>query len=211
MNRAGTFYRSSALDGSMLADFGDKPGAEFYIHDLEAGGQQARPQVIPFAKIPAAAVSPSYFFFGAQDGYEIEVFDPMGNLVRLIRLDVEPIPVTAADGEAHIERVVAQVGSPDQEAGIRAQLGSLPLPEFFPPHAGLLADRLDYLWVQDFQRPGAENRTWNVFSPAGVLEARVTLPENFNPTQIGPDYVLGLGWDDMNIEYVRMFALTKGG
>lgn len=210
MNRAGTFYRSSGRDGSMGTDFGDKPGAEFFIQDLEAGGQQARPQVIPFARIPAATVSPHFLFFSAQDGYEIEVFDPTGQLVRLIRLDVDPIPVTSNDGELHIQRVVERVGSPDQAAGIRAQLGSLPLPEFFPPHASLLADRLDCLWVQDFQRPSVENRTWNIFDPEGVFVGRVTLPENFNPVQIGTDYVLGLGWDDLNIEYVRMYTLTRG-
>ena len=75
-----------------------------------------------------ATVSPSYFFFSDQDAYEIEVYDPSGRLVRIIRLAREPISVTAADGERHIESVVEQVGSPDQAAGIRAQLGGLPLP-----------------------------------------------------------------------------------
>jgi hypothetical protein len=210
MNRAGTFYRSSALDGSLAADFGDQPGAEFYIEDLEGEGRQSRPAVIPFARIPEGTTSPSFFFFSAQDSYEIEVYDPSGTLVRLIRLDHDPIPVTPADGEKHIERVVAQVGSQDQEAGIRAQLGSLPLPEFFPPHASLLADRMDFLWVQDYQRPGSENWTWNIFDPAGRLVGRIALPGQFNPAEIGSDYVLGLGWDEMNVEYVRMYALTRG-
>ncbi len=210
MNRAGTFYRSSNLDGSFAADFGEKDGAEFFIKDLEGEGRDSEPAVIPFAKIPVAAVSPRYLFFSAQDQYEIEVYDPSGNLARLIRLAHEPIPVTVADGENHIERVVEQVGSPDQEAGIRAQLGSLPLPGFFPPHANLLGDRMDYLWVQDFQRPGFENRAWNVFDPDGALVGRVTLPENFNPAEIGEDYILGVGWDELNVEYVRSYALTRG-
>lgn len=210
MNRAGTFYRSSHLDGSLAADFGDKPGAEFFIKDLEGEGQDARPAVIPFARIPEGAVSPHFFFFSSQDGYEVQVYEPSGSLLRLVRLEWDPIPVTPADGERHIERVVEQVGSLDQEAGIRAQLGSLPLPEVFPPHGSLLADRLDCLWVQDFQRPGAENRTWNVFDAEGALVGRVTLPERFNPAEIGPDYVLGVGWDELNVEYVRMFALTRG-
>lgn len=210
MNRAGTFYRSSNLDGSLGADFGDKDGAEFFIRDVEGEGQDSRPAVIPFARIPVATVSPSYLFFSPQDQYQIEVFDPSGGLVRLIRLAHDPIPVTPEDGENHIERVVEQVGSPAQEAGIRAQLGSLPLPDHFPPHANLLADAQDYLWVEDYQRPGAENRAWNIFDPVGALVGRVVLPQRFNPTEIGPDYVLGLGWDEMNVEYLRMYALTRG-
>ena len=210
MNRAGTFYRSSNLDGSLAADFGDKPGAEFFIKNLEGEGRDASPAVIPFAKIPVATVSPSHLFFSAQDGYEIEAFDPSGRLVRLIRLAHDPIPVTPEDGERNIQGVVEQVGSPDQEAGIRAQLGSLPLPETFPPHGGLLADASGYLWVEDFQRPGAENRSWNIFDPDGSLAGRVTLPDRFTPTEIGADHVMGLGWDEMNVEYVRMYALTRG-
>ncbi len=211
MNRAGTFYRSSDLDGSLVADFGDKLGAEFFIKDLEGEGRDSRPTSTQFAKIPQGAVSPHYFFFSAQDQYEIEAYDPSGKLVRLIRLEVEPIPVTTADGERHIESVVEQVGSPDQEAGIRAQLGSLPLPEAFPPHGGLKTDQLDYLWVEDFQRPGHENRSWNIFDPEGALVGRIALPERFDPTEIGADYILGLGWDEMNVEYVRMYDLTRGG
>jgi len=210
MNRAHTFYRSSTLDGALAADFGDREGADFFIKDLEGEGQDSRPAVIPFGRVPMATVSPNYFFFSDQDGYEVEVFDPSGRLVRKIRLAWEPIPVTAADGERHIESVVEQVGSPDQSAGIRAHLGSLPLPESFPPHGRLLADQLDYLWVEDFQRPGAENRDWNIFDPDGALVGRATLPERFNPVEIGADYLLGVGWDDMNVEYVRMYALTRG-
>ena len=90
MNRAGTFYRSSNLDGSLAADFGDKDGAEFFIKDIEGAGQESQPALIPFAKVPMAAVSPSFFFFSDQDDYEIEVYDSSGILVRLIRLDWEP-------------------------------------------------------------------------------------------------------------------------
>ena len=79
----------------------------------------------------------------------------------------------------------------------------------FPPHGGLLADDLDCLWVEDFQRPGAENRAWNVFDPEGVLAGRLSLPERFNPLEIGRDYLLGVGWDELNVEYVRMYTLTR--
>jgi hypothetical protein len=210
MNRAGTFYRSASLDGSLATDFGDKSGAEFFIRDMEGESRDASPAVIPFGRVPEGAVSPAFFFFSDQDDYEIEVYEPSGGLVRLIRMDWEPVPTTPADGERHIENVVAQVGSPDQEAGIRAQLGGLPLPENFPPHAGLLGDKHNHLWVEDFQRPDSENRTWNIFDPNGVLTGRVTMPENFNPTEIGEDYLLGVGWDELNVEYLRMYPLTRG-
>ena len=87
---------------------------------------------------------------------------------------------------------------------------SCPPNEEFPPHGALSADRQDCLWVEDYQRPGTENRAWNIFDADGVLAGRVRLPERFNPLEIGDDYVLGVGWDDLNVEFVRMFALTRG-
>ena len=57
--------------------------------------------------------------------------------------------------------------------------------------------------------PGRESRTWTLFDPEGVRAGRLTLPERFNPVEIGPDYILGVGWDEMNVEYVRMYGLER--
>jgi len=209
MNRAHTFYRSSNLDGSMATDFGDQLGAEFYIKDVEGSGQDSRPAVIPFGKLPLATVSPTHFYFSDQEKWEIQVRSPDGALVRLIRQEWEPVAVTPEDGALHIENVVTQVGDPNQAGQIRHYLGALPLPDHFPPFGSLLADLEGYLWVQDFQRPGAENRSWSIFDPQGARVARVTLPERFNPLEIGSDFVLGLAWDEMNVEYLRLYSLRR--
>ena len=209
MNRPHTFYRSSALDGSLAVDFGDQPGAEFFIKDLEGSGQDSRPAVIPFGKLPVAAVSPHHFYFSDQDGWEVEVFSPDGALVRLIRQEWDPVRASEEDRRAHVEDVVGQVGDPSQASQIRAYLDGLPLPDHFPPFGELLADLEDYLWVQDFQRPGAGNGSWSVFDPEGVRVGRITFPERFRPVEIGSDYVLGLGWDEMNVEHVRLYELHR--
>jgi len=209
MNRAHTFYRSSHPDGSLATDFGDQAGAEFFIRDLEGGGQDARPAVIPFGKVPTATASPSHFYFSDQDEWEIQVYEPSGTLVRLIRWDWDPIPVTPADGALHIENVVSQVGDPAQEVQIRQYLGSLPLPDFFPPFGEFLSDPAGFLWVAEFQRPELSARKWTIFDAQGALVARITLPERFNPLEIGMDYVLGVGWDEMNVESIRLFPLTR--
>jgi hypothetical protein len=209
MNRAHTYYRSCNPDGSMGVDFGDKDGAEFFIKDLEGEGRDSRPALIPFAKVPEATVSPDYFFFSSQDGYNVESFEPSGRLVRLIRKAWEPEPVTPEHGSLHIEETVAQVGVPEQATQIREYLGGLPLPDAFPAHGSLKGDLLNYLWVSDFDKPGENSRIWTVFDPEGVAVARVTFPQNFNPAEIGPDYILGVGWDDLNVEYVRMYHLER--
>jgi hypothetical protein len=209
MNRGHTFYRSSKPDGSLAVDFGDKLGAEFYIKDLEGSGQDSNPALIPFAKGPLATVSTGYLFFSDMDAWEIEVYRPSGEMVRIIRSRWDPIPVTPEDGERYVESVVAEMNDPGQASRIRQYFGSLPLPDHFPPFSNLMSDMEDHLWVQDYQRPGEENRAWTIFDEEGSMVGRVILPENFNPFEIGEDYVLGVGWDEMDVEYLRMYGLVR--
>jgi hypothetical protein len=42
-----------------------------------------------------------------------------------------------------------------------------------------------------------------------VRTARLTLPPRFNPIEIGSDYILGVGWDELRVEYLRMYALGR--
>jgi hypothetical protein len=105
--------------------------------------------------------------------------------------------------------MVARVGDPEQALQMRQYLGGLPLPDHFPPFGTLLADRLGYLWVQEFIRPGVETSTWTIFDPEGVRTGRLTLPPRFNPSEIGSDYILGVGWDELRVEYIRMYGLER--
>jgi len=211
MNRAHTFYRSCNLDGSLAVDFGDKDGTEFFIKDLEGSDQDARPALIPFAKGPLATVSPGFFFFSDGDGYEIEVYEPSGRMVRLIRLERDPVSVTPSDGERYVEGEVEGIENPEQAAAMRAYLSALPLPEFFPPYGLMLADQEGYLWVEDFQPPGVPIPLWSVFDPTGALVARITLPDRFQLLEIGGDYLLGVGRDEMDVEYVQIYPLSRAG
>jgi hypothetical protein len=74
-----------------------------------------------------------------------------------------------------------------------------------------MADTEGCLWVQDFQRPGAESRAWSIFDPEGVRVGRITLPERFEPLEIGADYLLGLKWDEMTVEYLYLYSLRRPG
>ena len=209
MNRAHTYYRACNPDGSLAVDFGDKVGAEFFIRDLEAGGQESRPALVPFGRMPVATASSSHLYFSDQDTWEVEVHAADGTLVRLIRQEWEPVPVEQQHAERYIEDVVAREGDPEGARRMREYLRRIPVPGHFPPFADLLADRLGYLWVEDYPTPGTEDSRWTVFNSEGVRTARVTLPPRFNPIEIGADYILGLGWDELRVEYIRMYALER--
>jgi hypothetical protein len=209
MNRAHTFYRSCNPDGSMGADFGDKEGAEFFIGNLGGSGPDSRPALIPFGKVPLATVSQDRFYFASGGTYEIEVYDPSGQLVRVIRLEHEPVPVTQDHVTQYIEGVTADVPDPEQARMMRQHLARLPAPDAFPAMSALAGDQLGYLWVADYAPPGQEESTWNVFDPSGVLAGRVKLPPQVYPLEIGEDYLLGAYRDELGVEYLHLYAVER--
>lgn len=208
-NRAGTFFRSCRPDGSLATDFGDVPGAEFFIEDITASGPASRPVLVPFGKIAQATVSDDFFFFSDQDDWEIEVFSAAGERVRLIRLDREPAPVTRADRDRFVERRLRQARDDAHAAEIRRRAAMVPTPEYLPAHGGLLADRLGHLWVEEYTTSERGPTAWLVFNRGGKLSGRVTLPRRFHPLEIGEDYVLGVGRNELDVEHVRMYRLDR--
>lgn len=85
----------------------------------------------------------------------------------------------------------------------------MPLPPSFPPHAGLQAGVLGYLWVEEYTRPGEEIPIWLFLDPVGALVGRLSLPVRLSPLEIGPDYLLGVGRDELGVESVRLYRLSR--
>ena len=79
-------------------------------------------------------------------------------------------------------------------------------------------DAAGNLWVEPHSRHGAEVPPFQVYAPDGTwlgivavppglqLENRVGLPTGF---EIGGDYILGVWRDELGVEYVRVYGLTK--
>lgn len=206
LNRASTFYRSCDSDGAPAADFGHQPGADFFMER----GPGTKPMLVPFGRMPLAAVSPDRFYFGSQDGWEIEAYDRSGTLVRLIRLDRETVAVTDADTRRYIDELTADVPG-EYVAQVRETLSAIPLPDVFPPYGALETDALGYLWVADYARPGEDASTWTIFDPDGRLSGQVTAPPSVAILEIGADYLLGVYRDEMGVEYLHQYAVRRPG
>lgn len=97
---------------------------------------------------------------------------------------------------------------------------------------GFLLDEPGHLWVRRGPLPAEvdegmlrqittpDGEEWaipaasglhDVFRPDGVYLGTVKLPHDLRITEIGPDYILGLVRDEMDIQYVWMHGLDRGG
>jgi hypothetical protein len=185
---------------------GRHPGAESYIlvHD---GGLELVP--LPFGRTPRTAVYQSAYYFGRGDSYAIDLYSAAGKLTRSIRNRKPNERVTADDRRRYIERSLEGIDDDDERRVIESLMSDIPFPATMPVYAELRLDSEGYLWVEDYRKAGDERPRWTVFDPSGRMLGMVEMPDRFTIHQIGPDFVLGSGKDEMDIEHVRLYELIK--
>ncbi|MCH7562778.1 MAG: hypothetical protein IH968_03035 [Gemmatimonadetes bacterium] len=83
------------------------------------------------------------------------------------------------------------------------------MPETFPAYADLQTDALGNVWAQDFLAPGEDTPRWTIFSPDGHVLGRIGTPPHTRVLEIGTDYLLTRYVDEMDVEFVRLYALHR--
>ena len=104
-------------------------------------------------------------------------------------------------------------------ARYRRYLAEAPVAGQFPHYVALLWDELGYLWVRRYDWVRDNNwtgRRWNtgpgewwVFDPDGRWLGSVHVPDELDPAQIGPDYILSIHRDELDVERVRLYKLMR--
>ena len=94
---------------------------------------------------------------------------------------------------------------------MKAHLDEMAVPATRPAYGILLVDAQGNLWAGEYTRYPASPQRWTVFSRNGELLGEVTVAEQFKVLQIGADWVLGVGRDELDVEYVMLYGLEKPG
>jgi hypothetical protein len=167
----------------------------------------------PFGRTTSANVGNGQVFVATGDTDEIAVFTQSGELERLIRRVAAPISVTAEMEQNDRDRRVAEESSEladrNTEARVIRLYEELPYPGVLPPYAGTVVDSDANLWVQDFRLTDDEPNSWSVFDAEGIWLGGVTLPEGLPVQEIGSGYVLGRTVDDLGVERVQVYGLSR--
>lgn len=151
------------------------------------------------------------------DRYEIKALARDGTIARIVRRDHESRAPTAAEIDAWIEE---QVHVPpdmltseleEEQERERQRYRDYPVVERIPAYSSIVIDRLDHLWVEEYEVPGARRPDvlWTVFDPGGRVLGYVETPEGLVIHEIGEDYILGLWRDELEVEYVQVWALER--
>jgi len=80
-----------------------------------------------------------------------------------------------------------------------------------PAFTSVVADRLNHLWVEEYEPPGEERpgSLWTVFDPEGQVLGFVETSDGLEVLEIGEDYILGRWRDDLEVEHVQVWPLAR--
>ncbi len=204
-------------EGRLLSSLGEHPGDERYIAD--EGTDQARMYQPIFGATVAQVPWGDLVVHSLNNRYEVRAFTEGGSLARIVRWGDAPRAPTPEEVEAYIEERASWYPvhlTPSEieeyQAETRREYQSLPVAEHMPAFASVIVDRLNHLWVEEYELPGAERpgSVWTVFDDEGRLLGRVELPEDGYWTyEIGEDYVLLVTRDELDVEYVQLWPLER--
>lgn len=163
------------------------------------------PALVPFPPEAHLAMGggPISVYISNGDDYEVHQFSYTGTLRRIIRRNVDPIPITASDIAKWKEDLYPEYSWEPWDA----VMAELPPREFRPAVAGLLVDSKGYLWVAD--RRDATTSEWSVIDATGRWLSTVELPLQ-RVEWIGEDLILGINEDpDTGVEVVEGYRLSR--
>ena len=174
-----------------------------------------------FGKTTYFTASDSHLYVGDSDTYGIRVHDAQGVLKQAIRRVVEPRLVGPGDLERHVRQTARLAGNPDSMITVALQrMREFPIADAMPAFRQLIADSDGNLWVEDWDDVGVEQGRFSVFRADGAWLGRVDLPPGLpwlrargvytSLLEIGADFVLGVWVDDLGVEQVRKYRISKG-
>ena len=191
--RLDTEWSVLEVDGTLLAPLGRFPMVEVFMSTF-MGGEINH----PLQRRAEGTVWGDLVAVGVPYSYEIKAFAADGSLARIVRRDWDPrTPTEAEIEEFHSRTRVARL--PEQ-----------PPVDSYPAFERVLGDRVGYLWVREYRMYREGPVVWTVFDPEGRVHGLVETPDGLNVFEIGVDYVLGRAADELGVEYVQLWALSRG-
>jgi hypothetical protein len=213
-------FRTSAVilryggDGALVDTIGPLPGGDQFQTLVPGGGSIT--WYLPFGRTAAAVAHGNAIYYGSGERYQIDVYAPDGTMRRSIRRAYRNPEVTREAIEGYKQQELDDVtergtAGDDRRHDIEHRFAEMPFPKTMRAYDGMMrVDADDDLWVLDYQWKEGDEPRWTVFDSTGRLLGQVAMPKRFTPYDIGTDYVVGKWQDELDVQYVRLYALEKG-
>jgi len=198
------FVRFDA-EGALVDTLGLFPGRELFLTNEDGRGVMSAPL---FGRNSVGAVWEDGVVVGSQESFELVKYAPEGEPMRIVRIPAWDLTLGPGDLEAYIQSRIEGV-PPDRQPGTRRELEAMPAPATKPAYGEILSDEVGNLWVGEWTSYPLTPERWTVLDRSGRWLGEVVMPGRFFPFVIGEDWVLGVEWDDLDVEYVVLYPLSK--
>jgi len=190
-------------EGELIDTVAVFSGGEFYT-------SEEYPRIeVPFARGSFVRGYGAGFYLGDNARYEISFHRANGSRTRIVRKEHSLVPVSRRAVEREKLAGLEDVASSEMRQRFERMMEPVKGPPTMPTFSRLLVDAEGNLWVQEYQLSDDDGPAWTVFNPEGVMLGSVSLPTRFTVHEVGSDYVLGRWRDEMDAEYVQLYALMK--
>ena len=201
-------------DGALSASLGTHPHREVIVTTNERGSREL--MLTAYGRELVTGQWGDLVVASHTARYEIRAFRGDGTLARIVRREHVLRTPTQEDREPYIEEQLAMYATipdfpPEMVEQARKSFESTPLAEAFPAFSRVLSDAAGNLWVREYDFPREERPAplWTVFDPEGRVLGFVETPKGLHIREIGEDYILGHYQDELEVEYVQMWALER--
>ncbi len=192
-------------DGNELDTIATVAGREVYLSSEDGRAVMSAPL---FARSSAAAVSSDRVYIGDQAAFEVMQYTAGGSLAQILRVPDVDLRLTGSDIQHATEELLAKEPQ-ERRAMLRHHYDQMDVPPTRPAYGDLMVDARGDLWAAYYVRYPESPAAWTVFSPDGVLLGEVQMPQGLRPLQIGQDWLIGVGRDELDVEYVRLYHIQK--
>ena len=165
---------------------------------------------VAFTPFAVGAAAGDHVYLGHTADYSIGIYAPGGTLEQIVRRRFESRAVFPADVERFKDRILERRRSqPDRQRMFRQVWERVDFPDVMPAYDDFRVDSEGNLWVADYQPEGESVSSWTVFDPEGQMLGSIDMPDRLRVFEIGPDYLLGVWFDDLDVPQVRIHRLIK--
>ncbi len=154
--------------------------------------------------------------------YEIRQHRPSGELHRIVRRQVEPVPVTTELRQAAAEDFRSGMEDSGAPANFIEQfMDRLVFEAELPPVLRVWASEPDgHLWAGVYDPATDPDATafaanpwhinaWDVFGPTGAFRGRLAAPEGFWLTAVTEEAVYGVWQDELEVPFARRYQIVR--
>jgi hypothetical protein len=187
---------------------GEYPSAAVHVHNPSEDMRGASVGPIAFSPWHYGELVGATIWLGDPATDSLLRFTPPYSKAEPVSLGLQRRRPSREQVRAARDRELEMARSDQDRARIQAKYSRPLLPEFLPYYRGLLSTGAE-LWIHEYGGDPNDGNQYLVLGSDGTRRGRVVVPPGFRIHDAGQDYVLGVYFDEDDVERVRLYRLTR--